>query len=521
MKTLPASHTAANQAATHAFAICYKVTWVDGDILGYTTHTRSLVIGGVTYSPLAGFEASNVRSGSTGAVEGLEMVGAAVSPGLTMEDVMQEFWDAAKVEVFEVLQSDYATDKNVLRTGYIGSIDIQGLQATAEVRSLGHTMQQSRGRIVQEDCPANFADYPAEAAPNIRCNLNVASYKVTGTLDSISAACDSYIDDTVCYLAMDGANDSTQFIDLARHDWAINGAVVIKNTQSKFGGVSAYFAATGSNLQTEDHADFDFGASDFCIEGWIWTATLPAAGTARGILNKRLSSATDNSYALALDGDNSGKLMFTCSTSGTAVTHTALSASAPALSGWAHVAIERYNGNLTVYLDGVGGTPVSIGTTALFSNAQPVQIGQNANSDPANGWVGYLDMIRITRNARYRGNFTPPAVKPLFIGCDQTQYRRFAYDAARTETEGLFTFGIFKLTSGLNNGLSSAVKYFASGGLIELVTPMPRPIAVGDTYEMVRGCSKKKPACIAFGNMVNFQGFPNVPTPNDNSKGPE
>jgi hypothetical protein len=52
------------------------------------------------------------------------------------------------------------------------------------------------------------------------------------------------------------------------------------------------------------------------------------------------------------------------------------------------------------------------------------------------------------------------------------------------------------------------------GGIFTLHLPMPYDIAVGDTYEAVPGCRKRRSEdCnIKFNNVVNFRGFPDVPS---------
>jgi uncharacterized phage protein (TIGR02218 family) len=97
--------------------------------------------------------------------------------------------------------------------------------------------------------------------------------------------------------------------------------------------------------------------------------------------------------------------------------------------------------------------------------------------------------------------------------------RRVFGDTTRTELDGVYTYGILTWTTGNNDGLSSAVKNYTTGE-IELVESMPRAITVGDEYSMLKGCSKTRDACVAYSNIVNFRGFPEVPTPNSVSEGP-
>lgn len=58
----------------------------------------------------------------------------------------------------------------------------------------------------------------------------------------------------------------------------------------------------------------------------------------------------------------------------------------------------------------------------------------------------------------------------------------------------------------------------SAAGNIALWMPLPEPPQIGDTLTLRQGCydvatntSKTRPACMAFDNIVNFRGFPDVP----------
>lgn len=86
-------------------------------------------------------------------------------------------------------------------------------------------------------------------------------------------------------------------------------------------------------------------------------------------------------------------------------------------------------------------------------------------------------------------------------------------DAARAEAEGWFSEGVLTFTSGACSGLKQKVKAFAAGGQITLSLPMLQPIAIGDTYSVNAGCSKRlSEDCVTkFSNALNFQGEPHLP----------
>lgn len=84
-------------------------------------------------------------------------------------------------------------------------------------------------------------------------------------------------------------------------------------------------------------------------------------------------------------------------------------------------------------------------------------------------------------------------------------------DPARTETK--WTAGTLTWTSGDNNGVRMEVKKADGAGNIELWQPMPKPIAVDDTYEIQAGCQKRRlEDCVAiYNNAPNFRGFDTTP----------
>lgn len=75
-----------------------------------------------------------------------------------------------------------------------------------------------------------------------------------------------------------------------------------------------------------------------------------------------------------------------------------------------------------------------------------------------------------------------------------------------------FNGGIIKFITGQCTGFEMEVKsYVASNKQIELQLPMNYNIAIGDQFQIVRGCNKTKTRCKEFNNIVNFRGFSFVP----------
>jgi uncharacterized phage protein (TIGR02218 family) len=87
-------------------------------------------------------------------------------------------------------------------------------------------------------------------------------------------------------------------------------------------------------------------------------------------------------------------------------------------------------------------------------------------------------------------------------------------DSARAEALDYFATGTIKFTSGLNAALKPLeIKSYAANGTITTYEPFYYAVGVGDAYTMIPGCRKRLADCRdKFNNVINFGGFPNVPT---------
>lgn len=95
-------------------------------------------------------------------------------------------------------------------------------------------------------------------------------------------------------------------------------------------------------------------------------------------------------------------------------------------------------------------------------------------------------------------------------------------DSGRAEDDDYFGEGMLTVTSGAAAGYSQKVKTFAAG-VFTLSLPLPFLPDVGDTYEVIAGCRKRRDEdCVAkFANVLNFQGEPDLPGIDALTKPPE
>lgn len=240
-------------------------------------------------------------------------------------------------------------------------------------------------------------------AGSVLSDYSTGVYVVT-SLDSTPhyAVChsdlfDPYWSSTVLLMHM----DSTGLTDEKGKAITLAGGAARSATQSKFGGYSAYFDGTGDYLTTPDSADFAFGSGDFTIECYFKQG---ATGGTYALCAQRTNTTTSYSFAFQITGST---ITFIGSTSGTGTTHTATAAYTQETSNWHHAAVVRSGTVFTVFADGVPGTNVGIGATALFDSAAVLSIGGDTTGS-SNQFNGYIDDLRITKGvARYTTTFTP------------------------------------------------------------------------------------------------------------------
>jgi len=126
--------------------------------------------------------------------------------------------------------------------------------------------------------------------PNIVRNGLVAYFDAANP-KSYPAGQDPYVNNVSLMLSMDGANNSTTFIDSSQNALAVTAVAdaKISTAQSKFGGSAAYFDGTGDYLTVASNAAIAFGLGDFTIECWVNFSALPGNNIVMCIANTMTS----------------------------------------------------------------------------------------------------------------------------------------------------------------------------------------------------------------------------------------
>ena len=93
--------------------------------------------------------------------------------------------------------------------------------------------------------------------------------------------------------------------------------------------------------------------------------------------------------------------------------------------------------------------------------------------------------------------------------------RSFGFGALGGFDQGWFQRGRLTVLSGDAAGLSGTIKrdrLWTGGRGIDLWEPLRAPVAAGDMVRITAGCDKRFDTCrLKFNNILNFQGFPDIP----------
>jgi hypothetical protein len=203
----------------------------------------------------------------------------------------------------------------------------------------------------------------------------------------------------------DGTNGSTTITDNSPSPKTMTavGNAQISTAQSKFGGAGILFDGSGDRITTPSNSDFAFGTGDFTVEAWVREvarvqyAALIEIGDhlTSGIIFLTNGGTSANGRIGIYCGNAGGNGFFGFQIAGS-------------LNNWNHIAYIRSSGQLTCYVNGIGGSSVSF--TFNHTSTSTVTIGSRAGGTGGNyDFNGYIDDLRITKGvARYTANFTPP-----------------------------------------------------------------------------------------------------------------
>ena len=212
---------------------------------------------------------------------------------------------------------------------------------------------------------------------------------------------DQNISNVLFLMNADGPNASVILSDSSQYNnpITISGNAELRTDFKKFGSSSLYIFGGAASISSLS-SDWNYGTGDFTIECWIYPTA--GAGASRNILSKFTTLSSNLDFLLEIDSAN-GNLKFSA---GNNATISILSNATIPLNTWTNIAISRVSGVTRMFIDGVVQSSTHTGSVSINNSTTTLTIGKSSIN--TNSFSGYIDEIRITRNAgRYSSSFTP------------------------------------------------------------------------------------------------------------------
>jgi len=251
------------------------------------------------------------------------------------------------------------------------------------------------------------------------------------------------------------------------------GGANISTTESKFGGSSAYFDASGDSINCNKPLLPTTG--DFTIEYWLNQTTLAAN---RDHWQQYASGVTGR--ATGYTSQTTGVVNFFVDPDVTIASTDTISAGV-----WHHIAMQRNGTTFELFLDGVSqGTATS--STSVYQGGNFI-IGLGPWSDA----YGYMDEFRISNIARYSSGFTPSTTAfthdqytELLLHADGTNdLTTFVDDTGDRERVGLSAIGNAQISTTQSKFGTSSIIFDGTGDGINCNKPL-LPATADWTVEM-------------------------------------
>ncbi|MGA9581680.1 MAG: DUF2163 domain-containing protein [Allosphingosinicella sp.] len=158
-------------------AFCWRVERRDGICLGFTSHDRDLVIGGLVYRSAPGMLPSAVSVSDDFDSSTLDVSGALTSDSIGEADLSAGRWDRATVSLFLVDWEDPDGERLKLARGELGDVTVKANGFEAELRGPAALLERAVAEQTSPECRAELGDR--------RCRVDMArrvrATRVTGT----------------------------------------------------------------------------------------------------------------------------------------------------------------------------------------------------------------------------------------------------------------------------------------------------------------------------------------------------
>jgi uncharacterized phage protein (TIGR02218 family) len=161
-------------------ALCWRLDRRDGVALGFTTHDRDLVIGGLPYRAAPGMLPSAISLSDGFDVDTLDVSGALTDAAISAEDLASGRWDGARVRLFAVDWSDPGAGALALARGELGDVSVRDGGFSAELRGPTALLERPVVEQTSPECRAELGDR--------RCRVDMAGRRIVTRVTAVMDA---------------------------------------------------------------------------------------------------------------------------------------------------------------------------------------------------------------------------------------------------------------------------------------------------------------------------------------------
>ncbi len=171
-------------------AFCWRLERRDGIALGFTTHDRDLMRGGLTYRAAPGMLPSSISVSDGFQAESLDIKGALTSDAISAADLAAGRWDGAQVSVFMIDWEAPEGEAYAVARGELGEVWIKADAFEAELRGPAALLDAPPAEQTSPECRAMLGDRKCRVDMTGRTRLTRIAAIVADEIVEVEAAGD-------------------------------------------------------------------------------------------------------------------------------------------------------------------------------------------------------------------------------------------------------------------------------------------------------------------------------------------
>ena len=153
-------------------AWCWRLARRDGVAIGFTSHDRDLMIGGLVHRAAPGMKPSAIETNDSLDVATLDIEGAIASDAIAARDLEAGRWDGAELELFVADWTAPEAAPVTVARGSLGAIEQRGAAFSAELQGVTRLLDRPVCPATSPSCRAMLGDRA--------CRVDLAPARMSG-----------------------------------------------------------------------------------------------------------------------------------------------------------------------------------------------------------------------------------------------------------------------------------------------------------------------------------------------------